>query len=149
MFKNINYFKVAGPAMKSYMDVMKYLAGADIEPKLKELVLTRASQINGCAYCLNMHTIDALKIGETPQRLHVLAAWRETNLFTKKEKLALELTEKITMLHQNHFEDEFYQRLEAEFTEKEFVDLVILISQINVWNALNITFKMEVDPNYK
>ncbi len=145
MFKNINYYKVAFEAMKGYGQVSKYLAEAEIEPKLKELVLTRASQLNGCAFCLNSHTTKAIKIGETHQRLHVLAAWRETNLFTKREKLALELTEKITKLHETHFEDEFYERLEAEFSEKEFVDLVILIAQINAWNTFGVVFAKDIE----
>jgi alkylhydroperoxidase family enzyme len=96
-----------------------------------------------------MHTIDAIKIGETHQRLHVLAGWWESKLFSNKEKLALELTEKITKLHETHFEDEFYDRLEAEFTEQEFVDLVILIAQINVWNTFGVVFAKDIDENYK
>lgn len=149
MFRKINYYKVALEAMRGYGQVSQYTSEAGIDPKLKELVLTRASQLNGCAYCLNMHTVDAIKVGETHQRLHVLAAWRESKLFTDREKLALELTEKITMLHQSHFEDEFYQRLEKEFTEKEFVDLVILIAQINVWNTFGVVFARDADLNYK
>lgn len=149
MFRKLNYYKIALGAMRGYQDVSKYLNEANIEPKLKELILTRASQLNGCAYCLNMHTVDAIKVGETHQRLHVLAAWKESNLFTKREKLALELTEKITTLHQSHFEDEFYKRLEEEFTEEEFVNLVVLIAQINVWNTFGVTFARDADLNYK
>lgn len=135
--------------MKGYIEVGKFTNSGLIDPKMKELVLTRASQLNGCAYCLNMHTVDAIKVGESHTRLHVLAAWRESSLFSEKEKLALELTEKITMLHQSHFEDEFYSRLEKNFTEEEFVALVVLIAQINVWNTFGVVFAKDADLNYK
>lgn len=149
MFKNLDYYKYAKEAMAGYIKVAKYNSNSNMDPKLRELVLTRASQLNGCAYCLNMHTIDAINVGESHQRLHVLAGWRESKLFSNREKLALELTERITKLHETHFEDEFYERFEAEFTEQEFVDLVILIAQINVWNTFGVVFAKDIDENYK
>ena len=127
----------------------KYFATIEIDPILKELVKIRASQLNGCAFCLNMHTIDALKIGETAQRIFLLNAWTETDLFDEKEKLVLELTEKLTLVADSHIDDDLYNRLAKYFTDKEFADLVLLIAQINVWNRINIATQNDIDKNYK
>lgn len=120
-----------------------------LEPILIELIKIRASQINGCAYCLNMHTIDALKLGETNQRIFLLNAWQETDLFTEKEKLVLELTEKLTLVHDNHIDDDFYQRLSKYFSNEDFAYMVAMISQINFWNRISISANKDIDKNYK
>lgn len=120
-----------------------------LEPILIELIKIRASQINGCAYCLNMHTIDALKLGETNQRIFLLNAWQETDFFTEKEKLVLELTEKLTLVHDNHIDDDFYQRLSKYFSNEDFAYMVAMISQINFWNRISISANKDIDKNYK
>lgn len=147
MIKNTNYFKVSKEGMKNFLNIESYLANCKIEKSLQELIKIRVSQINGCAYCLNMHANDALKLGETNQRIFLLNAWDETKVFSKREKLALELAEKATHLTTSHFDDDFYERLEEEFSQEEFVDLMILISQINTWNKLNVVVGADIDKN--
>lgn len=134
--------------MKKVIAVEASLKGK-LEPILIELIKIRASQINGCAYCLNMHTIDALKLGETNQRIFLLNAWQETDLFTEKEKLVLELTEKLTLVHDNHIDDDFYQRLSKYFSNEDFAYMVAMISQINFWNRISISANKDIDKNYK
>lgn len=134
--------------MKKVIAVETSLKGK-LDPILVELIKIRASQINGCAYCLNMHTIDALKLGETNQRIFLLNAWQETELFTEKEKLVLELTEKLTLVHDNHIDDDFYQRLSKHFSHEDFAYMVALISQINFWNRISISANRDIDINYK
>lgn len=118
-----------------------YAANSSIEHSLYELVKTRASQINGCAYCLDMHTRDARKAGETEQRLYVLSAWRDTPFFTERERAALEWTEALTQISQNHISDELYERVKAHFNDRELVDLTMAIVVINGWNRLAIPFR--------
>jgi len=141
MIKKIDTFKVAPKGMKPLLDMEAYLAKeTTIEPLVKELIKIRASQINGCAYCLNMHTTDTLKLGETAQRIFLLNAWQETNLFTDKEKAVLELVEKVTLIADFEVEEDIYDNLKQYFDEKEIVDLVLYIATINAWNRLNIVF---------
>lgn len=134
--------------MKKVIAVEASLKGK-LEPILIELIKIRASQINGCAYCLNMHTIDALKLGETNQRIFLLNAWQETDLFSEKEKLVLELTEKLTLVHDNHIDDDFYQRLSKYFSNEDFAYMVAMISQINFWNRISISANRDIDKSYK
>lgn len=150
MSKRVNFFKIVPKAMKIMLEVEKYIKeDTTIEPILFELIKTRVSQINGCAYCLNMHTIDAVKLGESPRRLYLLNAWRETNIFTDKEKAALELTEQLTYVSTVEVEEDIYEQTLKHFTEKEFADLVIIINQINAWNRINISTHNDVDLNYE
>ena len=125
MKKRIQIAKTAPAAYKAMLDMEKYLEKSGLDKKLYELIKTRASQINGCAYCLNMHTRDALKLGETPQRLFLLDAWRETDLYTEKERAALALTESITLVAENHVQDEVYLKAAALFTEKELAAVIM------------------------
>jgi AhpD family alkylhydroperoxidase len=118
-----------------------YLKTSTIDPSLAHLVKTRASQINGCAYCLHMHTADALKAGETPARLFLLDAWRESHLYTPRERAALTWTESLTLISQTHAPDEDYETVAAEFNAQEMVDLTLLISTINSWNRFAIGFR--------
>ncbi len=143
--EKINFFKLSKEGMDNLINMETYLHGTTLEPKLMELVKIRSSQINGCAYCLNMHTIDALKIGETNQRIFLLNAWDETRLFTDKEKAALELTEKLTLVATNRVSEELLNKVLKHFTKKEFADLVLLISQINVWNRINVSTSNDID----
>jgi AhpD family alkylhydroperoxidase len=117
-----------------------YLAGAQIGPLQKELIKMRASQINGCAFCLNMHSKAALKLGENPQRLFVLDAWRDTDFFTEEEQAILALTEEVTLIPQ-HVSDETYDRALNVLGEKTLAQVIMAIIVINAWNRISITSK--------
>ncbi|MCT1538761.1 MULTISPECIES: carboxymuconolactone decarboxylase family protein [Lysinibacillus] len=138
MTQRMNYYEIAPDAMKIMMEMEKYTKKSSIERKLRELIKIRASQINGCAYCINMHTADAKKMGETEQRLYCISAWRECTFYSDAEKVALELTEHITLIPDKRVPDELYERVRKHFDEKAYVDLVILINQINSWNRISI-----------
>lgn len=112
-----------------------------LEPSLLELVRMRASQINGCAYCLDMHSKDARANGESEQRLYALNAWRETPFFTDRERAALAWTEAVTLIHQDHAPDSVYNEVKQRFTDEELVNLTLAIAAINSWNRLAISFR--------
>lgn len=111
---------------------------AAIERKLRELIKIRVSQINGCAYCLNMHTADARKMGETEQRIYCVSAWEESEFYTEAEKTALELAEHVTLIPTKRVPDELYQRVREHYDERQYVNLVLIINQINSWNRISI-----------
>ena len=117
---------------------------ARVEPRLFELIKIRASQINGCAYCLDMHTKDARLAGETEQRIYALSVWRETPFFTDRERAALEWTEAVTRLDGSHVPDELYDRVARQFDEAELVALTFGVIVINGWNRLSISFRPPV-----
>jgi AhpD family alkylhydroperoxidase len=112
-----------------------------LEPSLIQLVKVRVSQINGCAYCIDMHSKDARAEGETEQRLYALAAWEETPFFTDRERAALALTEAITLIMEGHVPDPLYEKAKRSFSEEELVNLTLAIIAINGWNRLAITFR--------
>src|SRR5713226_3590102 len=112
-----------------------------LEPSLLELVKMRASQINGCAYCLDMHSKDARAEGETEQRLYTLSAWRETPFFTDRERAALEWTEALTLVHEGHVPDAVYEEARQRFSEEELANLAMAVVAINGWNRLAIGFR--------
>ena len=143
MEKRLDYFQIDPQSIKGMMELEKYVAQSGLDKILFELVKTRASQINSCAYCLDMHTKDARKAGETEQRLYLLSVWRETSFYTPKEKAALEWTEALTLLPQNSIDDDLYQMMLQNFTEKELVDLTMAIVTINGWNRLSVAFRVE------
>jgi AhpD family alkylhydroperoxidase len=115
------------------------LDAAGIEPRLRELVRIRASQLNGCAYCIDMHTKDARKLGETEQRIYALPAWRETPFFTARERVALAFTESVTLLPSTHVPDADFEPVTNEFSPAEAGALVALIVAINAWNRIGVT----------
>ena len=117
---------------------------ARLDPRLFELVKIRASQLNGCAYCIDMHTKDARHAGETEQRIYALNAWRETPFFTDRERAALEWTEAVTRVGDSHVPDELYERMTAQFEEAELVALTFGVIVINCWNRLSVSFKPPV-----
>ena len=127
----------------------KELDNASIDPKLRELIRIRASQLNGCAYCIDMHTKDARAIGETEQRLYSLPAWRETPYFTARERAALAFTESVTRLTQTHVPDEDFQAVAAEFNPQEIAALVSLITMINAWNAVGVSTRTWLPGSYE
>ena len=116
----------------------KELDLAGIDPRVRELVRIRASQLNGCAYCIDMHTKDARAIGETEQRIYALSAWRDTPFFTDRERAALAFTETVTLLADTHVPDEAYAAITAEYSEQEVAALISLIVMINAWNAVGV-----------
>jgi AhpD family alkylhydroperoxidase len=136
--QRVNYYNVAPEALKIMMEMEKYTKTTGLDRKLRELIKIRASQINGCAYCINMHTADARKMGETEQRIYCLNAWRECTFYTDAEKAALELTEHVTLIAAQRVPDELYKRVREHYDEKQYVDLILLINQINSWNRISI-----------
>ena len=118
-----------------------HLHGSSLGSRLQHLIKTRASQINGCAYCLDMHTKDARAEGESEQRLYALNAWRETPFFDERERAALAWTEAVTQVTEGHVPDDVYELVRLHFTEQELIDLTLAITNINAWNRLNIAFR--------
>jgi len=118
-----------------------YFQRCGLEPSLLELVKTRASQINGCAYCIDMHTKDARAAGETEQRLYALNAWRETPFFSDRERAALAWTEGVTEVSRTHVPDELFEETRRHFSDKELVDLTWAVTAINAWNRMAISFR--------
>lgn len=138
MTQRMNFFELAPEAVGMMREIEKYTKKSNIDRKLQELIKIRVSQINGCAFCLNMHTIEARKIGETEQRLYCVSAWRDCTFYSEKEKVALELAEQITLISKNDVSDDLFDRVRIHYTEKEYLDLIVLINQINSWNRLSI-----------
>jgi AhpD family alkylhydroperoxidase len=142
MEPRIDYLKVAPPgAAQAMYGLEKYVHNCGLEQSLLELMKMRASQINGCAYCLDMHSKDARAGGETEQRLYALNAWQETPFFTDRERAALEWTEALTLISTNHVPDELYERVRKHFSEAEMVNLSMAVVAINGWNRLSISFR--------
>ena len=138
MQPRIDYSKFATEAQKSMFGLEKYLATCGLDHKLLHLLKLRASQINGCAFCIDMHSKDARTLGETEQRLYALDAWRETPFYTGKERAAFAWIEAVTLVSETHVPDDLYEEVKSHFTEKEIVDLTILAATINMWNRLAI-----------
>ena len=132
----IAYYKITPDGFKPLLALENYLHQCGLEQSLLELVKLRASQINGCAYCIDMHSKDALAAGETPQRLVALDAWSETPFYTDRERAALEWTEVLTLISQTHAPDDVYERVRTQYSEKEIVDLTIAVGMINVWSQI-------------
>jgi AhpD family alkylhydroperoxidase len=133
--------KVAPRGMKAMRDLEEYLAECGLELSLLDLVKTRASQINGCAYCIDMHTKDARARGESEQRLYALSVWRETPFYTERERAALAWTEAVTLIASGHVPDELYEEVHQHFTEEELVNLTLAVVAINSWNRFAISFR--------
>jgi AhpD family alkylhydroperoxidase len=141
MQPRLDYFTLAPGARTAMFAVEKYARESGLEAHLLELVRLRASQINGCAFCIDMHTKDARAQGETEQRLYTLSVWREAPFFTPRERAALEWTEAVTEIATSRAPDHVYDRARAEFTETELVNLTMAIVAINGWNRLAISFR--------
>jgi AhpD family alkylhydroperoxidase len=140
MPQRIPYKEIAPDGYQAMARLEQYVRRSGLEPSLLELVKIRASQINGCAFCLDMHPQDARAAGETEQRLYTLSAWRETPFFTDRERAALAWTEAVTRVADTHVPDDVYQQARKHFSEKELVDLTLAIVAINGWNRLAIAF---------
>ena len=137
----IDYRKVAPQAVQALWTVERYARGCTLEPTLLELVKLRASMINGCAYCVDMHSKDARALGESEQRLYALSVWREAPFFTPAERAALAWTEAVTEVSAGHASDEVYRLAREHFDERKLVDLTMVIVAINSWNRLAIAFR--------
>jgi AhpD family alkylhydroperoxidase len=143
MAERLNYAKSFPEGIHALLNLGKVISSSGLEASLLELVKTRASQLNGCAYCIDMHTKDARAGGETEQRLYALSAWRETPFFTPRERAALAWTEALTNIQQGHAGDEVYAQARGQFDESELVKLSLAITQINTWNRIALAFRVE------
>jgi AhpD family alkylhydroperoxidase len=141
MKTRLNPFQTAPDTIKALTALEAQVQASGLEQSLIELVKTRASQINGCAFCINMHTQDARKHGETEQRLYLLNAWRESPVYTDRERTTLAWTEAVTLISATHAPDDVYEEVRAQFSEAETVNLTMLIATINAWNQIAISFR--------
>ncbi|RQP15913.1 MAG: carboxymuconolactone decarboxylase family protein [Parapedobacter sp.] len=145
MEKRINIHAIAPQAYDAVLALEKYLAKSEISRTLKELIKIRASQINGCAFCIDMHTKDALKNGETNQRIFLLNAWREVSgFFAEEERITLAMTEEITHISKNGLSDETYQKAITVFGENKVAEIIMTVVTINAWNRIAVSTRMEV-----
>jgi AhpD family alkylhydroperoxidase len=148
MEQRVNYMRTNKEVVKLLFQLEEYKKTTEIDNKLIQLIKIRASQINGCAFCLDMHTKDARADGETEQRIYCLSAWRETPFYLEAERAALELTEAVTNISANGVPDDLYERVRLHFDEKQYIDLITLIITINGWNRLAISAK-NIPGDYK
>lgn len=144
MSSRIEFAKAAPGAFRAMLALERYIHNCGLEPSLLDLVKMRASQINGCAYCLDMHSKDARAAGETEQRLYLLDAWREAPCYSERERKALEWTEALTLVADDHVPDEVYTRVRQQFSEEELVNLSLAVVAINGWNRMAIGLRSEV-----
>jgi AhpD family alkylhydroperoxidase len=143
-----NPFKASPKGYQAMAALESFVTSSGLERPLLELVKMRASQLNGCAYCLDMHSKDARALGETEQRLYLLDAWRESPFYTERERAALEWTEAITLIAGHDVPDDVYERVSKQFSEEELANLTLAIATINSWNRLSIAFQV-VPGSYK
>ena len=141
METRLNFYKASPNAIKAMLGLEEHVAKSGIEKPLADLVRLCASQINGCAFCVDMHSADARKAGEDERRLATVTVWRETPFFTERERAALEWTESLTNVAQSHVPDDVWERVQPHFTPEEIVDLTLLVGAINSWNRLAIAFR--------
>jgi AhpD family alkylhydroperoxidase len=141
MKPRMNFYQAAPDTIKALNALETHIQSTGLEKSLIELVKIRASQINGCAFCINMHTDDARKRGETEQRIYLLDAWRESPLYSDRERAALAWTESVTLISETHAPDDVYEQLRTQFSEEDTVNLTMLIATINAWNRLAISFR--------
>lgn len=141
MQKPLDYRKAAPEVLAAMRSLQEGLSNSTLEPKLLELVKIRASQLNGCAFCLDMHTRDARKLGEEEQRIYQLDAWRDSLLYTRREQAALAWTDAVTRISPESVDDELYGRVREQFGDRELVFLTLAVVAINGWNRLNIAFR--------
>jgi AhpD family alkylhydroperoxidase len=141
MQQRIDVTKVSPAAYQAVAALQTYVDHSGLDAKLRDLIKIRVSQINGCAFCLAMHTRDARKTGETDERMHLLAAWREAPIYSARERAALAWVEAITLVTQGHVPDEVFEAVRKQFSEKEIVDLTAAAAAINTWNRIAIALR--------
>jgi AhpD family alkylhydroperoxidase len=142
MKPRLNSYAVAPGATKAMLGLEDYLHTCGLDEKLIDLVKLRVSQINGCAYCIDMHWKDLRALGETEQRLYGLDAWEESPYYSERERAALQWAEAVTLITQGHVPDELFECVRQHFSEKELVDLTLAVTTINAWNRLSIAFRV-------
>ncbi|WP_219835584.1 carboxymuconolactone decarboxylase family protein [Paenibacillus sp. R14(2021)] len=138
----LNYVSASPEALQTMLKFEGFIKKSGLDANLYELIKIRASQINGCAFCINMHTRDARKIGETEQRIYLLNAWREAPFYTDKERAVLELTEAVTRISEGGVPQDLYERVRAHVDEAEYVVIIMAINTINAWNRIAISTGM-------
>lgn len=143
MDKRINIEEIEPTGYKAMFALENYLATSKLSKTHKELIKIRASQINGCAFCINMHTKDARKNGETEQRIYLLNAWRETELFTEEERIILSMTEEITLIANKGLSDETYKKAKAIFDDQYIAQIIMMAVTINAWNRIAISTQLQ------
>ncbi len=141
MTSRLDFYSANPHAIKAVLALEERIGKSGIEKSLAELVRLRASQINGCAYCVDMHVADARKGGETERRLATVVVWRETPFFTDRERAALEWTEALTLVARDHVPDAVWEAVRPHFSDEEIVDLTLLVNAINTWNRFAIAFR--------
>lgn len=143
MSLRLSYWTLAPEAVKRMTAINIYLAESALEPSLRHLIWLRVSQINGCAYCVDLHSDEALRDGESIQRLNCLVIWEETPLFSDRERSALAWAEALTKISETHAPDEVYEMVKAQFEDKELIDLTLMIAAMNAWNRMAIGFRRQ------
>jgi len=143
MATRLNYATTGSKAYRTMSQLEHAVKNCGLESSLLELVKLRASQMNGCAYCIDMHTKDARVAGESEQRIYLLSVWRETPFYSERERAALEWTEALTLIANNHVPDDIYERVAVHFTEEELANLTLAVVTINGWNRFAISFRSE------
>ena len=143
MSVRLPYWTLATEAVKRMMAINSYLVESGIEPSLRHLIWLRVSQMNGCAYCVDLHSHEALRDGESIQRLNCLVIWEETLLFSDRERSALAWAEALTKISETHAPDEVYEMVKAQFEAKELIDLTLMIAAMNAWNRMAIGFRRQ------
>ena len=141
MESRLDYYNAAPGAVRALIGLETYLARSGLEKPLRELVKLRASQLNGCAYCIDMHWRDARKDGEDERRLYLLSAWRESPGYSERERAALAWTEAVTHLADGHVSDDVFAAVRPHFSDKELADLTLAVAAINAWNRMSISFR--------
>ncbi|MGY2281535.1 carboxymuconolactone decarboxylase family protein [Pseudomonas monsensis] len=141
MSPRLDYYNASPKAMKAMIAMEALTSHLSIEQPLLQLIRIRASQLNGCAFCTDMHSVDARRAGESDRRLYAIAVWRDSGFFNPRERAALAWTEAVTLLAESHVPDEVYQQAEAQMSEAELVDLTIAVTTINSWNRLAVSFR--------
>lgn len=141
MQQRLDFYKASPAAIKAVMGLEEQIGKSGLEQSLVELVRLRASQINGCAYCVDLHTRDARKLGEDDRRLATLSVWHETPFFTERERAALAWTEAVTLVSQDHVPDAVWEAVRPHFEDAELVNLTLLVNAINTWNRFAIAFR--------
>ena len=146
MARRMDYHTLAGAGMQALNEVSASFDNCGIAPKLRRLVEMRVSQINGCAFCLDLHARQLRDLGETQQRLDVLSAWDETSFFSTRERAALAWAETVTLVATTHVPDDAFAAVRAEFSESEIANLTLIIATMNTWNRMAISFRSEPPP---
>ena len=148
MSSRLDYPKIAPAAYEAMMGLEKYLEGCGLDAKLMHLVKLRCSQINGCAFCIDMHSRDARLAGEPERRVHGVAGWEESTLFDEKERAAFAWAESLTRVGETHAPDDVWERVRAHFSEKELADLTWLVAAINAWNRIGVGLRSPLPPKW-